>query len=340
MTDNEHNISINGKEDFLNRQEHDEILAALESLCHAEPDEEQSWQALRARLEAQQSPLRSRWKRLWPVIAVASAAAAVALLLLLPIRQSRQEQQVASHVSQQQRISPTTQSAAKPASDATQTVANTTITAETITMDTVTSGIAQALNIVLPDESHVWLGANSKIIYPHTFQGQTREVAMSGQAYFRVHHDPTHPFIVHAGALTTRVLGTTFYINVYKAAKPYVALVEGRIAVSAQGTQTVLSPGKQTTWQDGKMTVESVDTYPYTQWAKGYFYFADASLLTIMEQLAQWYHKTVVFENEDAMNVRLHFVASHQEGLQSIVNKLNEQDGVRVELQRGEMIVR
>lgn len=193
MTDNEHNISINGKEDFPNRQEHDEILAALESLCHAEPDEEQSWQALRARLEAQPSPLRSRWKRLWAVIAVASAAAAVALLLLLPIRQSRQEQQVASHVSQQQRISPTTQSAAKPASDATQTVANTTITAETITMDTVTSGIAQALNIVLPDESHVWLGANSKIIYPHTFQGQTREVAMSGQAYFRVHHDPTHP---------------------------------------------------------------------------------------------------------------------------------------------------
>ncbi len=190
MTDNEHNISINGKEDFPNRQEHDEILAALESLCHAEPDEEQSWQALRARLEAQPSPLRSRWKRLWAVIAVASAAAAVALLLLLPIRQSRQEQQVASHVSQQQRISPTTQSAAKPASDATQTVANTTITAETITMDTVTSGIAQALNIVLPDESHVWLGANSKIIYPHTFQGQTREVAMSGhhRSCRRTHH--------------------------------------------------------------------------------------------------------------------------------------------------------
>ena len=52
MTDNEHNISINGKEDFPNRQEHDEILAALERLCHAEPDEEQSWHALRARLEA------------------------------------------------------------------------------------------------------------------------------------------------------------------------------------------------------------------------------------------------------------------------------------------------
>ena len=340
MTDNEHNIPINGKEDFPNRQEHDEIIAALESLCHAEPDEEQSWQALRARLEAQPSPSRPHWKRLWPVIAGILAAAAVAQLLLLPIRQSRQEQQVASHVSQQQRISPEAQSAAKPVSDATQTAANTTITAEATTMDTVACGMAQALNIVLPDESHVWLGANSKIIYPQTFQGQTREVAMSGQAYFRVHHDPSHPFIVHAGVLTTRVLGTTFYINVYKAAKPYIALVEGRIAVSAQGTQTVLSPGKQATWQDGKMTVESVDTYPYTQWAKGYFYFADASLLTIMEQLAQWYHKTVVFENEDAKNIRLHFVAPHQESLQSIVNKLNEQDGVRVELHQAEMIVR
>ena len=116
MTDNEHNISINGKEDFPNRQEHDEILAALESLCHAEPDEEQSWQALRARLEAQPSPLRSRWKRLWAVIAVASAAAAVALLCadLRHRHRGHVHSQRQSQQATRRKLSPTQRSQPRP----------------------------------------------------------------------------------------------------------------------------------------------------------------------------------------------------------------------------------
>ena len=52
-------------DDFPTEAEHDDIVAALESLCHPEPDEEQSWQELRARLDPATSPFGIGWLLWW-----------------------------------------------------------------------------------------------------------------------------------------------------------------------------------------------------------------------------------------------------------------------------------
>ena len=210
-------------------------------------------------------------------------------------------------------------------------------TDEAVALDTFRTGIAESLNVDLPDGSTVWLGARSTLVCSHAFVGATRSVTLSGEGYFRVRHDASHPFLVQAGMLTTRVLGTTFYISAYEGDKPSVTLVEGRVAVTSQGIRAVLSAGQEASWQGGAVDVQTVDTLSLYAVGKGVFYFNDTPMLDIMGAIARWYHKTVVFENDAAMHVRLHFVASRKESLQRIAAQLNEQDGLQVELRGGEI---
>lgn len=69
--------------------------------------------------------------------------------------------------------------------------------------------------IHLPDGSTVILFDSSVLDYPTAFYGDTREVSLTGHGYFDIAKDPSKPFIVHTGKLSTRVLGTAFYIRAF-----------------------------------------------------------------------------------------------------------------------------
>lgn len=72
-------------------------------------------------------------------------------------------------------------------------------------------------SIDLPDGSKVWLNSGSKLIRPLRFTGKTREVNLTGEAYFQVAKDPDRKFIVSSGEeLKVEVLGTRFNIEAYE----------------------------------------------------------------------------------------------------------------------------
>ncbi|OKS85386.1 FecR family protein [Mucilaginibacter polytrichastri] len=71
--------------------------------------------------------------------------------------------------------------------------------------------------VLLPDNTLLQLNAGSSILCPVKFSETKREVTLlSGEAFFNVKHDVTKPFLVHAGSVTTQVLGTSFNIKFYK----------------------------------------------------------------------------------------------------------------------------
>jgi transmembrane sensor len=49
-------------------------------------------------------------------------------------------------------------------------------------------------NLTLPDGSRVTLGRQSRLTYPATFADSSRDVTLTGEAFFDVAHDPAHPF--------------------------------------------------------------------------------------------------------------------------------------------------
>ena len=86
--------------------------------------------------------------------------------------------------------------------------------------------------IKLEDGSTVKLAHNSSISYPEHFGNKNRNVYLKGEAFFEVKKDPKKPFIVHAGNITTQVLGTSFSIKSYEEGKTIeVAVKTGRVSV-------------------------------------------------------------------------------------------------------------
>ncbi len=88
-------------------------------------------------------------------------------------------------------------------------------------------------SLKLPDGSKVWVNSGSRLSYPETFQGNTREVFLEGEAYFDIIRDPSHPFIVHTSGIDVKVLGTAFNVKAYESEPTIEAtLVHGMIEVS------------------------------------------------------------------------------------------------------------
>jgi ferric-dicitrate binding protein FerR (iron transport regulator) len=87
-------------------------------------------------------------------------------------------------------------------------------------------------NHTLPDGSHVILQGNSVICFLNDFTGNTREISLSGQAYFDIAPNREKPFIIHTGAIKTTVLGTAFNIKALSEEKEItVSVKRGRVKV-------------------------------------------------------------------------------------------------------------
>lgn len=179
--------------------------------------------------------------------------------------------------------------------------------------------------VTLPDGSQVWLNADSKISFPEQFVGKERNVKVEGEAFFQVTKDAKHPFVVTTDFFTTTVHGTTFNVNAYSAKTASVTLVTGSVAVKpANGKEVMIVPGQMAVCDaQGNTHVSKVDTYPLIQWKDGFFYFNNERLVDIMMELGRWYNVSIVFEHEEDMNLRLHFVAEHKEKLGDIVKRIN-----------------
>jgi transmembrane sensor len=84
----------------------------------------------------------------------------------------------------------------------------------------------------LEDGSVVVLKPKSSLSIPEHFDGDRREVHLSGEGYFKISKDVDRPFLVYANSLVTRVLGTSFIIKAFKNARETsVEVKEGKVSV-------------------------------------------------------------------------------------------------------------
>lgn len=108
--------------------------------------------------------------------------------------------------------------------------------------ETMATAIGEQRVIELADGTTVYLNTRSKL--QARMSAESRDVRLlAGEALFDVDHDPTRPFLVHAGATTVRAVGTQF--NVYRKAESIrVTVLEGTVAVSSRGNakQATVAP--------------------------------------------------------------------------------------------------
>jgi transmembrane sensor len=87
--------------------------------------------------------------------------------------------------------------------------------------------------IILTDGTQITLNSESTLKYPAAFAGKTREVYLTGEAFFKVHKDHKHPFIIHTERMNVRVLGTEFNVRSYaNDASTETTLIKGSIEIT------------------------------------------------------------------------------------------------------------
>jgi transmembrane sensor len=147
----------------------------------------------------------------------------------------------------------------------------------------------------LPDGTQVVLGVASKLRYLAAFTDGSREVSLDGEAYFDVVHDSRRPFIVRAGDLVAKDLGTEFTVRAYpEDAGARVVVREGRVAIRAAATmaapERVVAPGQLGRLGSGQEpTVEPADTAALFAWTEGRLIFDGTPLHDALPQLGRWF---------------------------------------------------
>jgi len=178
--------------------------------------------------------------------------------------------------------------------------------------------------VVLPDGSKVWLNSASSLHYPTAFNQSTREVTLTGEAYFEITDNKAKPFIVKTGLLSVRVLGTGFNVMAYADEDAVrTTLVHGSVKVSAGTKEQLIAPGQQAGLLNSRFIVSNPDLEQVLAWKNGMFNLNGAHIKTIMRQLTRWYDVDVVYK-ENLSNIELSGIISQRQDVHQLLEILEE----------------
>jgi transmembrane sensor len=166
------------------------------------------------------------------------------------------------------------------------------------------NGKGMRSTIALADGSRIWLNADSRLTYPPTFNGSTREVRLQGEAFFDVADRAGQPFIIHLSGGTVQVLGTSFNIRAYDNEPLQTSVASGKVAFIPRhdGNRDTfyITPDTKLIYSQNsnrivKQTTRSVDD---KAWTEGRLIFKAATLEEIALQLERTFGKKAVFSSD------------------------------------------
>ena len=142
--------------------------------------------------------------------------------------------------------------------------------------------------VSLEDGSIVWVNSGSSVSYS---ERNPRSIVLDGEAFFQVAPDPEAPFVVAAGEVETRVLGTEFNVAMQKE-KVTIDVLSGKVEVNAfERTAEVVSNTRVEVLKEEKLLRKGlVSDYNFLFWKTGILEFANAPLSQILKEMS-WYYK-------------------------------------------------
>lgn len=181
--------------------------------------------------------------------------------------------------------------------------------------------------ISLPDSSTVWLNAATTLRYAEAFT-KNRNLELTGEAYFEVAHDATHPFRIKAGGVQTIVLGTSFDIKAYESEdKTTISVRSGSVKVNnGPKNLAILKPFMQLQFdrQQQAATTGLIDTSSVLAWKKGRLQFDGETFASIASTLDRWYNIKIAFSNPSISNCRYYMGFDNSIPLEKMLSTMAE----------------
>jgi transmembrane sensor len=194
-----------------------------------------------------------------------------------------------------------------------------------VQLTTLNVPLNQKKQVTLADGSKIWVNSASQLKYPEAFAGKTREVYLSGEAYFDIKHDASRPFIIHTGKVITTVLGTAFNIKEDNTQHTVIVTVtRGKVSV-ANGKEPlgILTPNQQISFNtvNRQHVQKNVNAEQVIAWQED-IHFDDITFADAVAQLQQRFNVKISFANEKVKNCRFTGTALKGEKVEKILNVL------------------
>jgi ferric-dicitrate binding protein FerR (iron transport regulator) len=154
--------------------------------------------------------------------------------------------------------------------------------------------------VTLPDGSNIFLNRNTKLTYHANFGKHNRNVALSGEAFFKITHDAAKPFIIDAGKASVKVIGTSFNVitnNIDSAVEVFVQTGKVLIFNNSGAQNLVLEPGFVGT-MDSKLSGKTQNNNPnYMAWNTGLLVYNGQKLDVVFKDLKRVYNMKIVADD-------------------------------------------
>jgi len=172
--------------------------------------------------------------------------------------------------------------------------------------------------IRLPDGSTVLLAPHSQLRYPTNYGQQNRTVYLQGEAVFDIAKNAQKPFLVYAGEVVTKVLGTKFMVRSFEedpkvtvtVQQGQVSVFKGRLTRSQITTDktvegVLLQPNQQVVfWREtetfAKTLVADPQPISVSQHLPVSFVFDETPVVAVLEQLKKAYGINIIY-NADVL---------------------------------------
>lgn len=197
--------------------------------------------------------------------------------------------------------------------------------------------------ISLPDGSKVTLNEGSTLTYDETLGTDTRNVVLSGEAFFDIYHDASRPFMVHTGKFTTTVLGTQFNVRAYE--QDYeitVTVKEGKVKVDDDQNQYgTLTPNEKiavnTTTRD--FVKATVNAEAELSWKREFVILDGVTLEEASKILENKYKVKISLANEKLRRCKITSTFLNNEKLEDVLAVVTTAVNATYELNGDQVVI-
>ncbi len=193
----------------------------------------------------------------------------------------------------------------------------------------VTAPKGHVAKCILPDSSEVWINTGSTISYnTGSFNNKSREIQLSGEAYFEVTKNKEKPFKVKTSIANILVTGTSFNVKSYSDRDLFeTVLAEGSIDMeinNAAEQKVSIVPGERAVYEVGKknIVIEKVESDIFTAWRNGELLFKDATLNDLVRELERIYDINFHLQDEKLGEFRFRGMFSYNNNLIEALEKI------------------
>lgn len=181
--------------------------------------------------------------------------------------------------------------------------------------------------IVLPDQSKIWMNSGTRVIYPERFTN-IRQIFVSGETFLEVAKDKERPFIVDTKDISIKVHGTKFNVRSYiEDSGTEATLLEGSISLQVKGEtdkrDIFIVPGEKAVLDKKQIKIEEFDIDAYQSWRNGQYTFRDKTLQEITAELERIFNVQIVIRDKSLLKENYFVTFAHGLTLDKMLEALN-----------------